>query len=135
MFTADALVAHGVGDYLAQSHWMAQEKTKAHAPAVLHALTYTVPFLVLTRSPWRLTAIAGSHFLVDRYRLARYVVWAKNQMAPIDYRPGKGDMAGAWTGYPADTPPWLAIWLVIIADNIIHIILNALFLYGRKSSG
>lgn len=28
MFTADQFVAHLVGDYILQSHWMATEKTK-----------------------------------------------------------------------------------------------------------
>jgi hypothetical protein len=61
MMTAGALIAHGVGDYLFQSHWAAQEKTKAHLPAAVHAATYTLAFLPLTRSPWRLAAIAGTH--------------------------------------------------------------------------
>ena len=30
MFTADQLVAHAVGDYILQSHWMATEKTKGN---------------------------------------------------------------------------------------------------------
>lgn len=133
MFTADQLVAHGIGDYLLQSHFMASEKTKAHLPAAVHALTYTLAFLPLTRSPWRLAAIAGTHFLIDRYRLARYVVWAKNQMAPADspYRPTHDDLTGLWTGYPMDTPPWLAVWLLIAADNLLHVGINALCLYRR----
>lgn len=130
MMTAGALIAHGVGDYLFQSHWAAQEKTKAHLPAAIHAATYTLAFLPLTRSPWRLTAIAGTHFLIDRYRLARYLVWAKNQMAPAAYRPHEVTS----TGYPADTPPWLAVWLLIIADNIAHVLINAVVLSWRRTA-
>jgi hypothetical protein len=29
------------------------------------------------------------------------------------------------TGYPPDTPPWLAVWLMIIADNTIHVLINS----------
>jgi hypothetical protein len=130
MITASALVAHGVGDYLFQSHWAAQEKTKAHLPAAIHAATYALAFLPLTRSPWRLAAIAGTHFLIDRYRLARYVVWAKNQMAPAAYRPREVTA----TGYPADTPPWLAVWLLILADNICHCLINAVVLSWRRTT-
>jgi hypothetical protein len=122
--TTGALVAHAVGDYILQSHYMASEKTKAHLPAALHALTYTLAFLPLTRSPRRLSIIAGTHFLIDRYRLARYIVWAKNQMAPAAYRPREVTA----TGYPADTPPWLAVWLLILADNIAHVLINAVAL-------
>lgn len=51
MFTADQIVAHLVGDYILQSHWMATEKTKRSIAAATHAITYTLPFLLLTRSP------------------------------------------------------------------------------------
>ena len=48
MFTADQLVAHAVGDYILQSDWMANEKTKRSLAAAVHALTYALPFLLLT---------------------------------------------------------------------------------------
>lgn len=32
------------------------------------------------------------------------------------------------TGYADDVPPWLSVWLLIAADNIIHVICNALAL-------
>lgn len=131
MFTADQLVAHAVGDYIMQSHWMATEKTKQSAAATIHAVTYTLPFLFITQSTAALAVICGSHFLIDRYRLARYVVWIKN--GPIDFeeRGHIGDDATRWkpitaTGYADDVPAWLSVWLLIAADNIIHVICNAL---------
>jgi hypothetical protein len=45
--TADQILAHMVGDYLLQSHWMATEKTKRSLAAGVHAGTYTLPFLFL----------------------------------------------------------------------------------------
>lgn len=113
------LAAHMVGDYLIQSHWMATEKTKHWLPAVAHAITYGVPFLLVTQSPFALLVIVGTHAVIDRYRLARHVVWLKNQLAPAAFRPGH-----TATGYPDDTPPWLAVWLMIIADNILHMAIN-----------
>jgi hypothetical protein len=134
VITANQLVAHAVGDYLFQSHWMAQEKTRARTPAIVHAVTYTLAFLPLTRSPWRLASIAATHFLIDRYRLTRYVVWAKNQMTPRNslYRPTRGEFATLQTGYPIGTPPWLAVWLLIIADSTIHVLLNSIILCWRS---
>lgn len=116
MFTADQLVAHAVGDYIIQSHWMATEKTKQHMAAAIHAVTYTLPFALITQSLAALAVIGGTHFLIDRYRLARFVVWFKN---------------GPWlpqtaTGYQDDVPAWLSVWLLIAADNIMHVICNAL---------
>lgn len=125
-FTAAQLVAHGIGDYVLQSNWMAQEKTKRSVPALAHALTYALPFLLLTRSPAALAFIVATHFVIDRWRLARYVVWAKNLLAPRrTWRPWSACRS---TGYPDDMPPWIAFWLLFIADNLLHVVCNAVAL-------
>lgn len=118
-YNVDAVLAHLAGDYLAQSHWMATEKVKAHTPAAAHALAYTACFLPLTRSWKALGVIGGTHFVIDRYRLAKHVVWAKNQVAPAAFRPQH-----TATGYADDVPPWLAVWLLIVADNTMHLAIN-----------
>lgn len=134
MFTADQLVAHAVGDYILQSHWMATQKTKRSFAAAVHAVTYTLPFLLLTQSPAALAVICGSHFVIDRWRLARFVVWLKN--GPYWWRGWKE----AWrfglerkaltdTGYHESVPAWLSVWLLIAADNIIHVICNGLAIH------
>ena len=120
------ILAHLAGDYLLQSHWMATRKTSGNAPAAIHAVTYTLPFLALTRSPRRLALIAGSHFVIDRWRLARHVCWAKNFLAPPGSNPSWEKCQA--TGYPPDCPDWLAVWLMIIADNTMHGICNWLAL-------
>jgi hypothetical protein len=120
MFTADQFVAHLVGDYIIQSDWMANEKTKRSLAAAIHAVTYTLPFLLITRNPLALAIIAGTHFVIDRWRLARFVIWLKE-------RPWPGSLPLSQmgpTGYPADKPAWLAVWLLIIADNTLHLICN-----------
>jgi hypothetical protein len=119
-----------VGDYLVQSNWMAQTKTRHPAPAALHAASYAACFLPLTRSPWRLAVIGGTHYLIDRHRLARYVVWAKNQAAPAAHRYPLRD-AGPF-GYGPNTPDWLAGWLLFIADNTLHCAINGLALRGAE---
>lgn len=131
MFTADQLVAHAVGDYILQSHWMATNKTKQHVAAAVHAVTYTLPFLLITQNPWAMALICGSHFLIDRYRLARFVVWAKNGPFVIEDKPRwKITMLPVTaTGYADDVPAWLSVWLLIAADNIIHVVCNAAALF------
>lgn len=120
------LLAHLAGDYLLQSHWMAQNKTVRHAPAAVHAIAYTLPFLALTRDPRRLALIMGSHFVIDRWRLARHVCWAKNNVAPRGFNPPWEECTA--TGYPPDCPDWLAVWLMIAADNSLHGLCNWLAL-------
>jgi hypothetical protein len=113
------LLAHLAGDYLIQSHYMATEKVNRWWPAVAHGVTYTVPYVFVTRSPAALLTIAGTHVVIDRWRLAKHVVWLKNLAAPKPYR-----APHTATGYPDDTPVWLAVWLLIAADNTLHLLIN-----------
>lgn len=177
------LLAHLFGDYILQSEWMAVNKSKRTWPAFVHALLYSLCFVPLcwhvtvwtaqvenidgffiermwgtaARFHWlALLVIFSTHFLIDRFRLARYVVWAKNWMGPrkMWYRRIAGGVpmwTDQWdetdpcrtevdnyykfnqptpplwacpTGYPPTTPPWLSTWLLIIADNTLHLAIN-----------
>lgn len=124
MITADQIVAHLVGDYIIQSDWMANEKAKRSVAAAAHAITYALPFLFLTANVWALAFIIGTHFVIDRWRLARYVIWLKNWPWP-----GSQPWSQcSGTGYPSERPAWLAVWLMIIADNTLHLICNGVAL-------
>ena len=122
------LIAHLAGDYIVQTSWMASEKTYRSAPAAAHAAAYTACFLPITRDWRRLSVIGTTHFAIDRWRLARHVTWAKNQLAPKAYRPDHTP-----TGYGDDIPPWLAFALLILADNAIHLLINELALREKSS--
>lgn len=126
MITADQLVCHLVGDYILQSDWMANEKTKQSIAAAMHAMVYSWCFLFLSPSTIALAVIFWSHFVIDRWRLARYVCYAKNFLGPRSSWHKWEDCVG--TGYHKDRPPWLAVWLMIIADNTMHILINGLAL-------
>ena len=150
MFTAAQLVAHLVGDYVIQSDYEAAEKRKRSLPAAVHAVSYAIPFLLLTHAQGPLAFIVITHFIIDRWGLARYVCWAKNFIGSpwtweqfrsfLGWRPGVPFPLDVWTvyrrpwsecvgtGYPADRPPFLAVWLMILCDNCIHICLNAVAL-------
>lgn len=116
----EQLLLHLWGDFLLQSDWQALNKTKRSFPAVVHALVYSLPFLLLTQSWAALAVICGTHFLIDRFRLARYVVFGKNFLGwPW---PKWSDCSK--TGYPSDRPDWLTVWLLIAADNTLHLTIN-----------
>ncbi len=131
LLTAQALVAHLIGDYLLQSDWMATTKTSKTIPAATHALVYSIPFLFLTHTLTSMLFIIGTHFVIDRWRLARYVVWSKNFIAPKSFWPPPFSVCSG-NGYPPDRPIWLTTWLLIIADNTLHIMCNgfAMGLWG-----
>jgi hypothetical protein len=153
------IVCHLIGDYLLQSDWMANEKTSKSIAALAHVATYSIPFWFVTDSSAAILVIAGTHFLIDRWRLARYVCWFKNFLSPGSeretvlekYTPrdvtlrgdGTASVGGTavpverskwwhrWedckgTGYHKDKPPWMSVWLMIIADNTLHLICNGL---------
>lgn len=118
------LLAHLAGDYLLQSHWMAMRKTSSWAPAIAHALVYTACYVPVTHSPAALAVIGGTHAVIDHHRLARHLVWAKNQvLAPSGGR-GPGWAACSATGYAPDVPAGLAVGLMIVADNTLHLLIN-----------
>lgn len=95
IITGDQFMLHVIGDYITQSDWMASEKTKRWFPAACHATVYSLPFLALSPSLAAFAVITGTHYLIDRYRLARYVVWAKNWMSPLVW--WRKDMGRGWT--------------------------------------
>ena len=127
MVTADQLLAHVIGDFLLQSDWMAQGKTRRFLPAATHALMYSLPFLVFRPSLLAWSVIAGTHFAIDRWRLARYVCWAGGLLSPPPHRRWADC---AQTGFPPEREPWMSTWLLIIADNTLHVLINAWSLRG-----
>lgn len=124
-FIGAIILAHLVGDYLLQTDWMSKNKTSRWWPAIVHGVVYAIPFLFITQSIPALLVIAGTHVVIDRFRLAKHLVWFKNQFAPKASRYAwKGEDFDPASGYPKSTPDFLAVWLMIIADNTLHLIIN-----------
>lgn len=121
------LLCHLLGDYILQSSWMANNKTKRWIPAIVHACVYFIPFFLIIKPSLSATLVmVGTHAVIDRFRIARFVTYASHFLAPPKEWKSWSDCAG--TGYHRDTPPFLAVWLMIIVDNTIHLTINALAL-------
>ena len=138
------LIFHWLGDYILQSDYMALNKTKRALPCVIHCILYTLPFLfLLTWDIWGYEAfcfIFWSHYWIDRYSLARYLIWLKNHLAPgfkyypwnvcsiTGYKdePLNGGFGSTVDQYCGIRPYFITIWLYIITDNGLHIICNYL---------
>ena len=110
-------ILHLVGDYLLQNDWLAQNKTKSSLAAMMHAVVYSTPFIFICTSNWWFLICFG-HFLIDRYRLAVY--WIKL----VNWNWNSENF-----GYANDKPPFMSIWLMIIIDNVWHIIINSVSIY------
>jgi len=115
----EQLILHLMGDFVFQSDWMANNKTKRSWPALCHVLVYGLPFLLIG-SPWAVLAICVSHFFIDRFRLVRYLMWAKNWLSPVRHPWAECSV----TGFHKSNPEWLSTWLMIAADATIHLICN-----------
>lgn len=133
----EQLLAHLLGDYVIQNHWMANTKTKSSLAAAIHALTYGLPFFLLVSNPLQWAVIVGTHFVIDRWRLASYWVdfwgtgkpgWLPTQIErrlfPLDPPEGTERYGGVRTRMPPAAPPWLAVWLLFIVDNTMHMCIN-----------
>ncbi len=116
----EQLLLHLFGDYISQSSWMARHKTRNTAKGYLacgwHATAYTLPFLLIG-SPASVFVIGITHFLIDKYRLAIYFMKIRDRTWTADN-----------SGSSAETPPFMAVWLMVITDNTIHLIINFLSL-------
>jgi hypothetical protein len=112
------IVAHLIGDYILQNDYIANQKTKKTLPAIIHVLLYGIPFYFLVGFSYSLFFIITTHFLIDRFRLAVYWInlinwnWKSNNF-----------------GFDDNKPIWMSVWLMIIYDNIFHIILNTIAIY------
>lgn len=113
----EQLMAHLVGDYLFQNNWMANTKTKnsfiGYVACLIHVLTYSIPFLFLITNVWQYILIVSTHFLIDKFRLA--VLWIKL----VNWNWSSSNL-----GFPDATPMWLSVWLMIIIDNVFHLLIN-----------
>lgn len=118
----EQLILHLIGDYVTQTDRMANEKISDIKMAFLHAFIYSVPFFLLDISIAAFLMIFISHALIDRYRVAKYIIYARNYLhdRSLKWSECKG------TGYHQDKPAWLTVWLMIIADNTLHLSINYL---------
>lgn len=117
------LILHLFGDYISQTDRMANEKVKDIRMALLHAFVYSVPFYIfIDMSIIAFLTIFLTHAIIDRYRVVKYIIFARNRLHDKTLR---WEDCSA-TGYHKDKPIWLTVWLMIIADNTLHLTINYL---------
>lgn len=123
------LLLHLWSDYGFQPGPWANQKRTNIKYAAYHGLQYGLLFLlagwVLPDSVFQCSlaafaVITVTHIAIDRFYPARYLIWIKNWL---------GGERIEWcycqkTGYDAGVPPWLAVWLMIIVDNTMHLTIN-----------
>lgn len=119
----EQLLIHLFSDYWLQNDWMALNKKKHFWVALIHAFVYTLPFLLLTKSFLALFVIFITHAVIDGTNIVKKLNQIKNR-----------NFTGCWLwgdemifdGFDVDRPPFIRVWLIIIQDNILHLIINCL---------
>lgn len=116
----EQFLIHLFGDYVTQTDWMAKNKTSNFHPAIAHGVVYSLPFFLLDISALAWFVIFSTHVIIDRFRLARYMIFAKNwlQNRKLQWKDCNN------TGYPNEMAPWMSVWLLIAADNWLHLTIN-----------
>jgi len=133
----EQLLIHLFADYWLQNDWMALNKKKRWFPAIVHGIIYTLPFLLLTRSLIALLTIGITHIVIDHTnivgRLNQLKNWSfKSETVGYEVEIDRGHLPKIETitlndGYNG-RPLFIRIWLIIIQDNILHLIINYLCL-------
>ena len=131
------LILHGIGDYFLQTDYQALNKKKKGVSGfwacLKHCITYSLPFFLI--GSWQ--AVLGifiTHFIIDRTNLVAYMLAIKNNVVKKDFNEWNSFYKSIkrWDisnfGFSLERPFAISIWLYIITDNLLHIILNYLFL-------
>jgi len=139
------LLVHGFADFFfGQASYQAINKSKKNAPAIFHAFLYTACFLILTLHWKALILIGVTHFLIDRYSIPKYLLFAREWILnPKSWRAtwassnqtGFFDHTGDEWGYSNTDkirPQFLTVWLYIIVDNLMHLFINYMALLTFK---
>lgn len=120
------LLLHLFGDYVIQSDMMARYKSHSDPRIAwkwvsIHAITYGLPFLFI--GSWQaVLVIIITHMIIDRYSLAKYVIYAKNRLwdKTLTFKTCQP------FGYRENMPIHIAFWLYVIVDNTLHLTINYL---------
>lgn len=122
------LILHLIGDYILQTEQMAVRKLRSWFWAIIHALIYSLPFLLylyVINGCWSKGWLAwgvifATHAVIDRMAIASTICRIKNLVWIGPGAPEKEEN----TGYGIETPPFIRFWLVVIVDNTFHLIIN-----------
>ena len=109
----DQLICHLLGDYVLQTDWMARTKTSNLFAAMVHSFFYSIPFTLITGISWTLVVILLTHAIIDRYRLARFIMHFK-------------EWSWKKSSSKESTPLEIKRILLIVVDNTMHLVINFL---------
>jgi hypothetical protein len=115
-----------IGEFLIQSDGIYKLKQRSWLWASLKGLTYAALFLACTQSPMALAAIFGFHTVMSRYKLAKYVCYLKNHLAPKSQWHKWADCN--LNGHFKDKNQWYSHGKMLIVESMLMIAANYWFI-------
>lgn len=112
----EQLLLHLFGDFIVQNDWMALNKKKngliGFLTCSIHCISYSLPFFLITN--WMgVLLICISHFALDRTYVTEKFLKLRN-----------GVKNTSNFGFKKERPFEITFWLMVITDNVIHLICN-----------
>ena len=93
------IIAHLIGDFLLQNHWM-QAKSQNSLVCTAHVACYSIPFVALVIAGvlpiWALLAILAQHWAQDRFALHLKWMSAYKQTPPDKWPVGPLCVDQSW---------------------------------------
>lgn len=81
------IITHLIGAYLTTSEYVQTRAAHSTTFAIGMSFLYIIPFLLfLPSSPLSFAAVLIFRFVIVRFSLVDYLIWARNVMAPKDER-------------------------------------------------
>lgn len=116
------ILLHLLGDFFLQNDWMATNKAtysrEGWIACIIHCLLYAIPFGICYGNAYIFLLVLITHFLVDKFTLARFVTKFINWRWERDWG---GTNYSHDLGFDHERPPYITVWIHIIRDNTIHI--------------
>lgn len=129
----EQFLIHLFSDYWLQNDWMALNKKKHFWIALIHAFIYTLPFLLVTKSLSALFVIFITHAIIDGTNIVNWLNQIKNWNFQDGFQITSSTILGNFVtspfirdGFSSTRPDYIRVWLIIIQDNILHLIINYL---------
>lgn len=79
----DQLLLHLLGDYILQNQWISDHKIKnesiGYVASLVHAIIYSIPFLIFLATWKAWLIILVTHFIIDKYQVANFWIQIMNR--------------------------------------------------------
>lgn len=113
------IVSHLLGSYLFSPRYVLHRTAGSTKVSLLHAALYVIPAIILLpTNPWIIISIFVLRFLMVRFGVIDYILWARDRMAPQDKKRPRLIEGGTIHFDRADSSDLITIHMLSLAIHI-----------------